>query len=118
MSGKFSLVLIWSVIIIILSLMPNPEIKAISWSDGFQVDKIAHIVLYAIYSFLIGRYLLSNSGNERRKILLTLGISVTFGVLMEILQYYLSPSRFFDILDIIANIIGSIVGLLILKIKN
>jgi glycopeptide antibiotics resistance protein len=36
---------------------------------------------------------------------------------MEVLQYYLSPSRFFDMLDIIANISGSIVGLLLLKVK-
>ncbi len=40
-----------------------------------------------------------------------------YGALMEVLQYYLSPSRSFDMLDIIANIIGLLAGLLILKIK-
>ena len=55
------LVLIWSIVIAVLSLMPNPEISQISWTDGFQIDKLAHIFLYMMYSILLGRYLANGS---------------------------------------------------------
>lgn len=103
--------------VVILSLMPNPEIKNISWSSGLHIDKIAHIAIYAIYSFLIGRYLALFEMSSGMKYFLVLTLSIAIGVIMEFMQFYLSPSRFFEMLDIIANIIGSIVGLLILKIK-
>jgi VanZ family protein len=114
---KLIAVILWSTVIAILSLMPSSNVPGISWGSGIPLDKIAHIVLYAIYTFLLGRYL-TNQPNKNVSIRLwSLAIPIFYGILMEVLQYYLSPSRFFDMLDIIANISGSIVGLLLLKVK-
>ena len=117
MGRKLILVLFWTIAIAVLSLMPNPEISQISWTDGIQIDKLAHIFLYMMYSILLGRYLAGGNMPKVKQSLVILAVPIAFGILMEFMQYYLSPSRFFDMLDIIANIIGSIVGLLILKIK-
>lgn len=97
--------------------MPSSKVPGISWGEGIPFDKIAHIVLYAIYTFLIGRYLSKPTKKFVSIAMWSLSIPIFYGILMEVLQYYLSPSRFFDILDIIANISGSIVGLLLIKVK-
>jgi VanZ family protein len=52
------------------------------------------------------------SNNSQKKILF---FSVSFGVLMEICQLYLFNGRSFELFDIIANIIGSVVGLILFK---
>lgn len=117
MGKKLAAITLWSIIIAILSLMPSSSTSSISWGKGLPLDKIAHIALYAIYTYLVGRYLSGNTIKFATIALLSLLIPIFYGILMEVLQYYLSPSRFFDILDIIANIIGSIVGLLLVKVK-
>ena len=38
-----------------------------------------------------------------------------FGILMEICQFYLSNGRSFELFDILANIIGSILGMILFK---
>ena len=35
-----------------------------------------------------------------------------YGILMEGMQYAFFPGRYFEVLDIIANIIGAIIGLI------
>jgi VanZ family protein len=45
-------------------------------------------------------------------------ISAGYGILLEFGQYYIFPGRYFEILDIVANIIGSISSLLFLKFIN
>ena len=41
--------------------------------------------------------------------------SISFGILMEICQLYLFNGRSFELYDIIANILGSIIGLILFK---
>ena len=40
-------------------------------------------------------------------------IAALFGIIVEVLQYFLNWGRSFDILDIITNISGSIIGVII-----
>ncbi|WP_406626683.1 VanZ family protein [Portibacter marinus] len=97
--------------------MPSSSVPSISWGSGLALDKIVHILIYAIYTILLGRYLKEVKLIKWNDYAVAVVFSILFGSLMEVMQYYLSPSRFFDILDIIANIIGSLLGLIILKIK-
>jgi VanZ family protein len=41
--------------------------------------------------------------------------SIFFGVLMEIFQLYLFNGRSFELYDILANIIGSIIGVILFQ---
>ncbi len=97
--------------------MPSSNVPSFAWGSGLQIDKLAHIFLYAMYTFLLGRYLTDKSWKKSQQNGVLIGLPIFYGILMEILQYYLSSSRSFDMLDIIANIIGSLTGLIILKIK-
>jgi len=41
--------------------------------------------------------------------------AISFGVLMEICQLYLFNGRSFELYDILANIIGSVIGVILFK---
>ena len=115
--AKIYPVIFWVILITVLSLIPSSNVPDISWEMGLKPDKVAHILIYGIYTWLLGRYLWGKWKKMNKVLLVSFITTVVYGVFMESLQYYLSPSRFFDMLDIIANIIGSTTGLIFLKIK-
>lgn len=108
----FIIAIIWSVIIAVLSFAPNsslPEIKL----NFFEPDKLAHAGVY----FLLNAFLLwgfwQNGRLEAKTIWWCFGLSCAYGILMECAQYAFFPHRYFELYDIIANIIGSLLGLIV-----
>jgi len=93
--------------------MNGNQASRINPFDFFQSDKVLHIVAYGILSVWVG-YILRAESNEKWWIL-ALVLAVFFGTLMEILQFSLFTGRYFEILDIIANIIGSLIGVLLIR---
>ena len=88
-----------------------------SWSDLFQPDKLAHIFVYAVQVFLFLRgFHLTNKLTRKISFFVVLG-TILYGISLEIVQYAFFEDRFFEVFDIIANIIGSFTGWLIFK-KN
>lgn len=88
--------------------------------DLVSTDKLAHFTVYAILSslYLLGFFI---KGKEIRFYPLGLSVIIAgslYGVLMEILQYYFFPGRFFEILDIVANISGAFAGFYIFKLSK
>ena len=81
------------------------------------MDKVGHLVFYGILTFLIayGFYKVKNQFINKKMLFNALIISAVYGISMEIMQYSFFPNRYFEILDIIANISGSIVGILFFK---
>ncbi|MEX0312734.1 MAG: VanZ family protein [Allomuricauda sp.] len=82
------------------------------------LDKITHFMFYLIFSILGCLFL-----RERTKGNLTLGkstiligfVAVFYGMLMEVLQYTLTTDRMAEFGDVIANTIGAIVGVILIK---
>ena len=106
----------WSVVIFILSVMPGINLPE-TWADFISWDKIGHLTVYGILTFL----LLLGSKKTRPEIdaKITLYIllgTAAYGILLEIIQYSFFPGRYFEKLDILANIIGSFIGLFLFKI--
>ncbi len=105
--------LLWSILIFVLSAGPGVQVPS-SWMDLISVDKFGHAGVYGILTILIcwgswkKRTALTNA-----LLLFGLTISSTFGIIMEGMQYFFFPHRYFEVLDIIANIIGSLIGLLL-----
>ena len=109
--------ILWSIVIIVLSTLPGKTMNSFSFSDLWNVDKLGHLVVYAIHCFLLLRgYRHLTKEILNRQVISALLWSVFLGFSLEIIQYSFFPDRHFDILDLIANIIGSIVGLIIFKL--
>lgn len=102
--------ILWAVFIFGLSAMPAVNLPE-EWFDLFSIDKLAHAFVYGVLTLLLLRaYFLQSKWTTRTTIQSVLIASV-FGILMEIMQYTFFPNRYFEFLDIIANIGGSIVSL-------
>lgn len=85
--------------------------------DIFETDKVGHFGVYAIFYFL-WMYGLLKSGSKLTKIdfIIVILCCIGYGVLMEYIQFTFFPGRYFEIADILANIIGSFLGLIFFRI--
>jgi len=103
----FSLSLI---IVFYLSIVPAAAIPSIAALD-FLSDKLMHLLIFLFLSF-VG---LNCDFNTSKIFLLTMIFS--FGLTIEVIHYY-HPYRFFEIADLIANLIGILAALVIFNKKN
>lgn len=105
-------VVLWIFFITVVSLFPGKKLpgQELRWFEG--ADKLAHSVIYAVLMLLIGLNFYSRKKENNWKISLLSILSVAlFGVLMEILQFYLSfLERSFEVYDMIFNFLGALVG--------
>lgn len=76
-------------------------------------DKYIHFVGYFIVT--VAWYFGLVHYQAERPAFKSFMIATMLGICIEVIQYSFFPGRFFEILDIIANISGSIIGLLIFK---
>lgn len=106
--------LAWTVVIFYLSTMPGPQLPRIDWL--MTPDKFGHAAVYGILAmgifFSIKSYYTNSKTVYRWSFLLASG----YGVAMELIQYSFFPDRYFELWDIVANIIGAFVALWLLKI--
>jgi VanZ family protein len=88
------------------SLAPSdnipPEISTLN-------DKWLHFFMYAIFCTAAWSGLIAYHKNilETQRVLLAYVFSIFYGGFMELMQYYVVPGRYGDILDFVANTIGS-----------
>lgn len=108
------LAIIWTVLTLWLSVASIRNIRSIIMFDLFSWDKAGHFVVYLIMTFLWCKGL-SHISRIRFFVII---FSVSFGVLMEIIQFYSSIGRTFEVDDIIANTLGALAGILIFNQFN
>lgn len=103
----------WAIFIMILCSTPSSQFPTFEWGSLFSFDKLGHFSVFAILSGLM-TYGMWKNGAKLSFILILIIISLAslYGFTIEILQGSVFKERYFEILDIIANIIGSIVGAL------
>ncbi len=105
---------IWALIILYLSATAIPQIKI---NFIFDADKLNHFAAYGLFSVLMCWGIWQQQKAFKKKVLITIFIiSSVYGVLMEIMQYLFFPIRYFDYGDMIANILGSILGIIFIRI--
>lgn len=88
-----------------------------TFKDLMSMDKIGHAVAYGTQAFLVFWAFQKNKGYLSFLQIISLAALVAFyGFLLEIIQYYFFPGRYFEVLDILANIMGIVIILLIFKL--
>lgn len=96
----------WLMTILVLSFLPKSKIPEISLI--FSPDKLVHIIMYmALVTLMKVAY-------PNLKMTWVVGIAVLLGTMIEFLQPIIT-NRNFETYDIIANAVGAIVGIVILK---
>ena len=106
---KFTIAIIWVLIIAILHSIPGSRVTDFSFTF-FHLDKLIHIIL-----FMLGVYFFAIAFQEkqRKMFLIPLIISfISYGGFLEIMQSVIFKNRFSDIYDWIADIIGVFIGVI------
>jgi len=113
--------ILWSICIIVASLISSRSLKKLQIESLFEIDKVIHFGMYFGLSILLsyGFYKSSMLKNKVKLFLVTCILSSSLGTLIEILQKEITETRNFDYFDIIANISGALIGsaIFLLRIK-
>ena len=104
------------IVILILTGLPGscfPRVKPV-----LNIDKVVHVIMYAGFAFACiwgyrKQFISNGKAYQRKAILLTIIIGIAYGGLTEIMQEILVPTRRGDWIDFIADILGTVVGILV-----
>jgi len=103
-----------AIIICYGSLTSGSNLNKVHFLNIKNLDKLIHFLMYLTLSLTLYRALLKNISISRREIiLLNLVFVISYGLIMEVLQFYITTDRSADIYDGIANTIGTIFGIIL-----
>ena len=110
--------LAWSLIILLLTGLPGnafPEIP--NFLEWLSPDKIVHLVIFGMLTFLIlWGYRDKYAGNYKKRLVYTaIIVTVLYGILTEVLQYYVFIGRSGNYFDALANTLGAFIGWWVFK---
>jgi len=108
----------WAAVILLSTLLPSSALPAVSVWELFSFDSFAHAFLFSVLVFLMTVGLAKQFTLLRLKhypIRYALMISTIFGIFIELMQHFFIPGRQGDILDVVANTIGCLLGIVLFK---
>ena len=106
--------LLWALFILALCGLPGSAIPELTFLDWLKPDKIVHLVLFGVLSFLLIRGV---TGSETSAFwaaypkTFSVVASSLYGVFVELLQEYFFEDRHGDVYDLIADAIGALMGM-------
>ncbi len=109
--------LFYTIFITIAFLLPGSELPKVR----FLNDKIVHIVLYIILSFIWLLYYFVSQKNQinLKSLIVILFVCLIYGIIIELIQQLLIASRQADMEDVFANTLGAVIGALMFwNVKN
>jgi VanZ family protein len=103
--------LAWWILTFVLLVLPGSDIPQSSFFDVLYFDKWVHIGMFGMLTFLWCLPFFKTRMASLRLFAQIALCSIAYGVLMEYVQKYLTADREFDVLDIAADSVGSILSL-------
>ena len=107
----------WTLLILLVCLMPGDNLPSSSFLSFKGADKVIHSTLYLVLIILVGSGLVNyfHSSYSRNRIFVIAFLYCLFlGVGIEFIQSVFVAGRVGDIFDVLANGIGASVGVIIL----
>lgn len=98
----------WFVLLTAGSLLPGKTLPSASWNVFDNFDKVLHFLAYFGLMALIGLANKRKTLLNQKGLLSVVIILAFYGVLLESIQAYMAHDRYFEVLDILANIMGLI----------
>lgn len=101
-----------ALIILYLSLASSDSFNNVPFSDIPNLDKIVH---FGMYFGFMSAIIFDNRKTikSNKQVLLLALIPFFYGILMEIFQALLTVSRFASIYDVLANLTGVVISILV-----
>ncbi len=102
--------LLWLGVISVLFFLPGSAFPKENWFSKIYIDKWVHVGLFATLLFLWRSAFDLQIKNYH---LILLGFALLYGFLVEVIQKEWIPNRDFDLYDVMADMAGSLLGLLV-----
>lgn len=96
---------LWAVVVFGLHAMSSKSFPKITLWENLGPDKIVHALMFFVGSFLA---LFSGWGRMKSAI-----VWICAGVFFESYQFYFTTDRFFDWYDVVADVTGVLIALLL-----
>ena len=109
----------WAGVILFLSSVPSTDLPDFSFWTFFTFDKFAHVAMYGVLSFQVMKACVRQYANwsiRYNAVKVTLFTVILYGGLIELFQEFILTDRHGDWLDLISNIVGTIIGITIFKL--
>jgi VanZ family protein len=101
-----------------LLLLPGNDLEGSSWWETYKIDKLVHIIAFAVLalssSITLSKLRVLIDANYRLMTLI-LVVCTIFGTILEFLQQVLRVGRSAELLDIVADCIGLLLGFVIFR---
>jgi VanZ family protein len=99
----------YALFLLVVSLLPGRNIPSIpNWFSLFSPDKVAHFGAYGLFALLLSAAF--SESRIKRAIPYAVSVAAIYGIVMEILQGMSGTGRQFDLVDMVANFLGAILG--------
>lgn len=110
-----TLAIIYSCAITVLFLMPSSDLPRVKLPSGS--DKIVHLLIHFLLVLVWQFYLFFRNSSRLawKQAIIILAGSLFYGILIELLQGYFTDSRTPDILDVLANFSGALIGIFLFQ---
>ena len=109
--------LLWSLIILLLTGMPGSYFpKVTTFWDWLEPDKAVHLFIFGVLAFLIlFGYREQYFNSKNRSIFGVVAVITTalYGLVTEVLQYYVFVGRSGNRFDFFADAVGAVLGWLL-----
>lgn len=113
---KNKLGIFWTLLILTVCLMPGDNLPGSSFLSFIGADKLIHTTLYLVLMVLVGRGLatyFSSSYSRSRIIVIAFLYCLFLGIGIELVQSVFVAGRSGDFFDVLANITGASIGIVI-----
>jgi VanZ family protein len=118
MFRSFLAPLAWALLILFFSTIPSADLPDFSFWTLVSFDKFAHVVMYAVLSFQVMKGSIRQYANKMLRYNATkvaVISSIIYGGAIELFQEYMLTDRYGSFLDMLANIIGAFLGIVIFR---
>jgi VanZ family protein len=111
--------LFWMGVIFFLSIIPGSNLPDFSFWRIFSMDKLIHAIFFSILSFQLMNGCMRQYNHtfiRKNSVIIALTIAIIYGGIVELYQEMYLIDRYGDWLDILANIVGAMAGVVVFRI--
>ncbi|MBU4202303.1 MAG: VanZ family protein [Candidatus Altiarchaeota archaeon] len=103
--------------VLIFLISSSPYMTQPSPLESKEAPIVEHMIEYSILGFLLLGSLSSKKMSDKELVILAISISILYGISDEIHQFFV-PGRYCDVIDVLANSVGSFIGVMIAKMAK
>ncbi len=98
------------IITFVLLVLPGSDIPKASIFDAIYFDKWVHIGMFGLLTVAWCHPFLKSGAGSKKIFWVVALAAIAYGIAMEFVQKYFAYQRSFDLFDMVADSVGSIVG--------